>query len=196
MPVEEVRVPRAGESISEGTLNRWLKPDGSFVKVDEPRYELGTDKATQEVAAPVSGVLKIVVQEGQTVEVGAVVATINTDVTAPQRKPAPVEAAPANEAKKPEPAPKASPAKPEPERPRGGPEAIPSPGAARVLAEANLKPADVTGTGPGGRITKGDALAAAPRPAGMSGIGDRESEKNGPAVPASVDTRDPTPDTR
>src|SRR5205823_13088649 len=52
MPVEQVRVPRAGESISEATLNRWLKPDGSYVKVDEPLYELGTDKATQEVAAP------------------------------------------------------------------------------------------------------------------------------------------------
>ena len=53
------RFPRAGESITEGTLNRWLKPDGAFVKVDEPLYELGTDKATQEVAAPVAGVLEI-----------------------------------------------------------------------------------------------------------------------------------------
>src|SRR5262249_6432122 len=46
MAVEQVKVPRAGESISEVTLNRWLKPDGSYVKVDEPVVELGTDKAT------------------------------------------------------------------------------------------------------------------------------------------------------
>ena len=59
MPVEQVKVPAAGESITEGTLNRWLKPDGAYVKVDEPLFELGTDKATQEVAAPVAGVLKI-----------------------------------------------------------------------------------------------------------------------------------------
>ena len=58
MAVEEVTVPAVGESISEGTLNRWLKPDGAYVKVDEPLYELGTDKATQEIAAPVAGVLE------------------------------------------------------------------------------------------------------------------------------------------
>jgi len=83
MAVEEVKVPQAGESISEGTLNRWLKPDGAYVKVDEPLYELGTDKATQEVAAPVAGVLKILVKEGETVAVGAVVATIDTSAKAP-----------------------------------------------------------------------------------------------------------------
>src|SRR5204862_2941665 len=76
-------VPRAGESMSEGTRNRWLQPDGSFVKVDEPLYELGTDKATQEVAAPVAGVLKILVKEGETVAVGAVVARIDTSAKAP-----------------------------------------------------------------------------------------------------------------
>src|SRR5689334_763516 len=89
MPVEEVTVPRAGESISEGTLNRWLKPDGAYVKVDEPLFELGTDKATQEDAATASGVLKILVPEGQTVTVGAVVAKIDTDAKAPAAEKAP-----------------------------------------------------------------------------------------------------------
>src|SRR5437763_353778 len=98
MPLEEVVVPRAGESISEGTLNRWMKPDGAYVKVDEPLFELGTDKATQEVAATVAGVLKILVAEGQTVQVGAVVAKIDTDAKAPAAtaggaKPAPAAAA-------------------------------------------------------------------------------------------------------
>jgi 2-oxoglutarate dehydrogenase E2 component (dihydrolipoamide succinyltransferase) len=159
MPVEEVKVPRAGESISEGTLNRWLKPDGSYVKVDEPLYELGTDKATQEVAAPVSGKLKIVVQEGQTVEVGEVVAKIDTDAKAPA---AASGATPASAAKKPEPEAKPAPAKAEqkPEPKPANADAIPSPAAKRVLDEAGLKPSDVTGTGPGGRITKTDALAA------------------------------------
>ena len=55
MAVEQVKVPKAGESITEATLNRWLKPDGAFVKVDEPLFEMGTDKASQEVAAPVAG---------------------------------------------------------------------------------------------------------------------------------------------
>ncbi len=86
MAIEEVKVPPAGESISEGTLNRWLKADGAYVKVDEPLYELGTDKATQEVAAPVAGQLKIVVPEGQTVAVGAVVARIDTSAKAPARQ--------------------------------------------------------------------------------------------------------------
>ena len=55
MPVEQVAVPKAGESITEATLNRWFKPDGSFVKADEPLFEMGTDKASQEVVAPVAG---------------------------------------------------------------------------------------------------------------------------------------------
>src|SRR6478672_4080085 len=86
MAVEQVRVPRAGESITEGTLNRWLKPDGAFVNVDDPLFELGTDKATQEVAAPVAGVLKILVKEGETVAVGAVVAKIDTSATSGDRR--------------------------------------------------------------------------------------------------------------
>ena len=79
--------PAVGESITEGTLNRWLKPDGAYVKVDEPLYELGTDKATQEIAAPVAGMLTTKVKEGDTVAVGAVVATIDTSAqgTAPKQ---------------------------------------------------------------------------------------------------------------
>src|SRR6266404_1292098 len=57
MPVEQVKVPRAGESISEVTVNRWLKADGDSVNADDPIVELGTDKATQEIPAPAAGVL-------------------------------------------------------------------------------------------------------------------------------------------
>src|SRR5438067_8261910 len=82
MPIEQVKVPRAGESISEATLNRWLKPDGALVQVDDPLFELGTDKATQEVAAPVAGRLRHRAKEGDTVAVDAVVAEIDTDAKA------------------------------------------------------------------------------------------------------------------
>jgi 2-oxoglutarate dehydrogenase E2 component (dihydrolipoamide succinyltransferase) len=157
MPVEQITVPRAGESIAEGTLNRWLKPDGAFVKVDEPLYELGTDKAAQEIAAPVAGVLKILVKEGETVAIGAVVAQIDTDAKAP----AAASAAPSA----PQPMP------PQPMPPRAS-EALPSPAAARVLAEAGVSAASVTGTGPGGRILKEDAIAAtAAKPAAPASNG-------------------------
>jgi 2-oxoglutarate dehydrogenase E2 component (dihydrolipoamide succinyltransferase) len=140
MPVEQITVPRAGESIAEGTLNRWLKPDGAFVKIDEPLYELGTDKAAQEVAAPVAGVLKILVKEGETVAIGAVVAQIDTDAKAPAASAAPAApSAPAAQQK----------AAPEP-----------GPAAQRVLAEAGVSAASVTGTGTGGRVLKEDAVAA------------------------------------
>jgi 2-oxoglutarate dehydrogenase E2 component (dihydrolipoamide succinyltransferase) len=162
MPLEEVVVPRAGESISEGTLNRWMKPDGAFVKVDEPLFELGTDKATQEVAATAAGVLKILVAEGETVQVGAVVAKIDTDAKAPAAGAAPAKPAPAK-------AEAAAPAAPKAE-------AVASPAASRVLAEAGLKPGDVAGTGPGGRILKEDAVAAA------------ASGRREPAVPAKPAT--------
>jgi 2-oxoglutarate dehydrogenase E2 component (dihydrolipoamide succinyltransferase) len=154
MAVEQVTVPQAGESITEGTLNRWLKADGAYVKADEPLFELGTDKATQEVAAPVAGVVKILVAEGQTVAVGAVVATIDTAAKAPA---ATTSSPPAPKAAAPTASPKPAPA----EAARPSPEGIPSPAAARVLAEAGLKPGEVAGTGPGGRILKEDATAAA-----------------------------------
>jgi len=143
MPVEQVRVPRAGESIAEGTLNRWLKPDGAFVNVDDPLFELGTDKATQEVAAQVAGVLKILVKEGETVAVDAVVASIDTDAKAPANAEPPLAA-------------KQGAATPQAAKPNA-PE--PGPAAARLLAEAGVGAAAVTGTGPGGRVTKGDVIA-------------------------------------
>jgi 2-oxoglutarate dehydrogenase E2 component (dihydrolipoamide succinyltransferase) len=151
MAIERVTVPAAGESITEATLNRWFKPDGAFVKVDEPLFEIGTDKASQEVVAPVAGVVKHLVKEGETVAIGAVVAQIDTDAKAP------TAAAPAEKKQ----------AADVPRAPKQ--EAIPSPAAARVLAEAGVSPASVSGTGRDGRITKEDAVAATqsatPKPA-------------------------------
>ena len=141
MPIEQVTVPKAGESITEATLNRWFAADGAYVKADEPLFEMGTDKASQEVVAPVAGVVKHLVKEGETVAIGARVAQIDTDAKAPAAAPkSKSESQGAN-------------------APRSG-DAIPSPAAARVLAEAGVKVGDVQGTGRDGRITKEDAVQA------------------------------------
>ena len=78
MPVD-VKIPSVGESITEGTLSRWFKKDGEQVRVDEPLFELETMKATAPIPAPASGTLHITVAEGETVAIGAVVATLVAD---------------------------------------------------------------------------------------------------------------------
>ena len=148
MPVEQVTVPKAGESITEATLNRWFAPDGAFVQADQPLFEMGTDKASQEVVAPVAGVVKHLVKEGETVAIGATVAQINTDANAPAAAPATAQTRGADAPRSPK------------------QEGIPSPAAARVLAEAGVSAADVTGTGPGGRILKEDAVLASSEASG------------------------------
>ena len=91
-----VTVPSVGESISEGILSRWHKADGSLVRSGEPLFELETDKATSDVPAAGSGVLRIAVKEGETVAVGATVATIDpAESTATVRADAKKDAPPA-----------------------------------------------------------------------------------------------------
>ncbi|MBX9627134.1 MAG: 2-oxoglutarate dehydrogenase complex dihydrolipoyllysine-residue succinyltransferase [Gemmataceae bacterium] len=187
MAVEPVKVPRAGESIAEATVNRWLAADGAYVQVDQPLFELGTDKATQEVAAQVAGVLRHKAKEGDVVAVDAVVAEIDTDAKAPT----PAGASGGRKAPDASHAPTTAPKNQGADAPRS-PE--PGPAATRVLAEAGLKAADVPGTGPGGRVTKGDALAAQ-----GSGVRKQESapkSANGQPAPVPPDTRTPTPDIR
>jgi 2-oxoglutarate dehydrogenase E2 component (dihydrolipoamide succinyltransferase) len=77
MAVVPIKVPQVSESISEGILASWLKPDGSFVKSGEPLYELETDKASQVFIAPAAGILKIQVAEGSTVAVETVIGSID-----------------------------------------------------------------------------------------------------------------------
>lgn len=177
MAIEQVTVPKAGESITEATLNRWFKPDGSFVKADEPLFEMGTDKAAQEVVAPVAGVVKHLVKEGETVAIGATVAQIDTDAKAPAAAPA---GAPKEEKKQGADAPRSP-----------NVEAIPSPAAARVLAEAGVNAADVKGTGPNGRILKEDAVAASQAPAAKPQPAATNGTAPKPPAPAPVVTRAP-----
>src|SRR6478735_7955062 len=94
-----VVLPALGESVTEGTVTRWLKKVGDTIQADEGLLEISTDKVDTEIPSPVSGVLEeILVQEDETVEVGAVLAKIGDGSSAPAESPAPAEAAPAQEA--------------------------------------------------------------------------------------------------
>jgi 2-oxoglutarate dehydrogenase E2 component (dihydrolipoamide succinyltransferase) len=145
-----IRVPGVGESITEGILSRWLKPDGSAVKAGEPLFELETDKASNVIPAPGDGVLKIAVIEGATVEIGATVGELDPAGTA---KAAPAAAAPTAGVAPPAPAgPVAA-----PHTDGGAPVA---PAARRLAAETGVDPAKVEGTGRGGLVLKEDVMRA------------------------------------
>ena len=150
----EIRVPALGESVTEATVGQWFKKAGEAVKADEPVVELETDKVTIEVPAPVAGVLADVsVNEGDTVEVGALLGAISEGKGA---APAPAKAEPKPEAKA-EAAPAPAPAKAEAPAGNGG--AMPlSPAVQKLVTENNLDPSAIKGTGKGGRLTKEDVL--------------------------------------
>jgi 2-oxoglutarate dehydrogenase E2 component (dihydrolipoamide succinyltransferase) len=166
----EIRVPTLGESITEATIGRWFKAAGDAVSADEPLVELETDKVTVEVPAPAAGVLsEIAVKEGDTVEVGALLGAIEAGKGA--------AAAPVKPAAKPAPQ-KAEPAKPAAAAPQPSLVKAPAadvasqaavaavaqaPSVRRLAAESGVDPAVVAGSGKGGRVTKGDMLAAIER---------------------------------
>src|SRR5215213_2869974 len=104
-----VTMPRLGESVSEGTVTRWLKKEGEKVEADEPLLEVSTDKVDTEIPAPASGILSSIrVGEDETVEVGVELAVIDEGGTASASAPAqeaPAQEAPAQEAPAPEPEP-------------------------------------------------------------------------------------------
>ncbi len=160
----EIRVPTLGESVTEATVAQWFKAEGEFVNADEPLCELETDKVTLEVPAPASGVLaKIIAGPDDTVEVNALLGEIDESASAGEAKPAPA----AQETKS-EPAPAAG----GPQKPADAPHA---PSVQRVAAEKGMDPNAIDGTGPGGRVTKGDALAATPAPAAAPPAAPRET---------------------
>src|ERR1700677_1678036 len=102
-----VVMPQLGESVTEGTVTRWLKKEGEQVKADEPLLEVSTDKVDTEIPAPASGILRgIVVDEDETVAVGAQLAVIE-DADAPAASAAPAPAAPSSQPPAPDPAPAA-----------------------------------------------------------------------------------------
>ncbi len=163
----EILVPSLGESVTEATIAKWFKKPGDVVKADEPLVELETDKVTVEVPAPSSGVLQEqFVKEGDTVEVGAKLGSI--DANAKAGAAAPAKAAKTEEqtnpAVKPESVNPASPAKPdqnqvEPKKGGDTSAAKSGPAATKLMAE-NPQVSVAAGSGKDGRVTKGDVLAA------------------------------------
>ncbi len=141
----EMKVPAVGESITEVTISNWMKSDGDVVALDEPIAEIESDKATFELTAEAHGKLTIVAQEGDTLEIGALICKIEVmegngeaGASAPAASAAPTAAA------------------------GDGSYAAghPSPAAAKILAEKGISPEEVKGTGVGGRVSKADAQAA------------------------------------
>lgn len=152
----EVKVPVLGESITEATLGQWLKKPGEAVAADEPIASLETDKVAIEVPSPVAGVMgAYVVEEGATVNVGAVIASIEAGSGAPAAVPAPAVAAAAPQpvATAPAPAPVVAPAE--------NSDLPLSPAVRRLVLELGIDPSKIKGTGKDGRLTKEDVVAAA-----------------------------------
>ena len=199
----EVPMPQMGESIAEGTVSQWLKQVGDAVERDEPILEISTDKVDAEIPAPSSGTLvEIAVQEGETVEVGTIVAFIDTEGGAAVAAPAAVDEAPAPADEAP------APAAPEPAA--AAPAAQPAPAASstgdgesaedrlrtrstpvvrKIAEEHGVDIQSVPGTGHAGRVTKQDILgfiesggAETPAPAAPA-----------PAAPAAPAPRAPAP---
>jgi len=238
----DIQMPQLGETVTEGTITKWFKQVGEQVAEDEPLFEVSTDKVDSEVPSPISGILsEILVPEGETVDVGVVLARIGeggegegevpADAAAPAE--APAEEAPAEEApaaEEPAPAPEASaeapapPPPPPPPAPSGSSapdspvstQAVPpppppppapaetpaaaalaapatdgssngkllSPVVRRLISENSLDPAQIAGTGPGGRITRGDVLTAID--SGSAKLQPAAAPAAAPAAPAAA----------
>lgn len=155
----EIKVPTVGESISEVTLLKWNKKDGDYVERDEVIAELESEKATFEVNAEKAGVLKTSAQEGDTIKIGDVMATIDETAAKPEGAAAPEKAAePKKEAA---PAEKAASSAPVTSTPN---DIKATPVASAIIADKKVDPKSVTPSGYHGKITKDDVLAALSNP--------------------------------
>ena len=157
-----MKVPVIGESVTEVTLSEWLKGDGDFVELDEPICEFESDKATLEFPAEAAGKLIYVAAEGDDLEIGALVAKIDTSASGGGGGGGGSKAEPEPTA---EPAPATTETAPAPAPAENYATGTPSPAAGKILREAGVDPATVSGTGRDGRITKADAQQAATAPA-------------------------------
>jgi 2-oxoglutarate dehydrogenase complex dihydrolipoamide succinyltransferase (E2) component len=159
MGVAPIKMPQLGESVTEGTVDKWLKQEGDFVKRDEPLVEVVTDKVNAEIPSPFEGrLVRISVPEGETVAIGVEIAQIETDSEVPtaQIPAAPEQSAAAAVAA----APAVAPARAAPatdgkaaDKPRF------SPAVRRLAEEHGIDPSTIGGTGEGGRVTRDDVLA-------------------------------------
>jgi 2-oxoglutarate dehydrogenase E2 component (dihydrolipoamide succinyltransferase) len=150
----EVKVPVLGESITEATLGQWLKKPGEAVAIDEPIASLETDKVAIEVPSPVAGIMgAYAVEEGATVNVGAVIGSIGAGNSASASAPAPVAAAIAPAI--------TTTAAPMPMTQVENNDLPLSPSVRRLVLELGIDPSKIKGTGKDGRLTKEDVVAAA-----------------------------------
>ena len=192
----EIKVPTLGESVADATVARWIKSTGDAVKADEPVVELETDKVTLEVPAPAAGTLgEIMAAEGAVVEVGAGLAMLNEG------------AAPAAKAEAPETAAKETPAKQEQAKVPAASTAAPAPAAQpatapksdmplspavrRLVAENNINPAMIAGTGVDGRLTKADILAHMKGGSSAAPVSAASPVSTAPAQPAAAPRQTP-----
>ena len=189
MGLAQIKMPQLGESVTEGTVDHWLKSEGDFVKRDEPLVEVVTDKVNAEIPSPFEGKLvKITAAQGETVQVGSVIAQIETAAAASAGAEAP--------AKQPEAA-ATSPAQAEAEPPTaeastaggGDGRARLSPAVRKLAAEHNLDPTTLRGTGLGGRVTRDDVLAAV----GGTAVAAQAPTAPRPTAPPAEPARAPQP---
>ncbi|WP_026897834.1 2-oxoglutarate dehydrogenase complex dihydrolipoyllysine-residue succinyltransferase [Daejeonella oryzae] len=179
----EIKVPPVGESISEVVLSSWIKKDGDYVEMDEVIAELESDKATFELTAEKAGTLKTIANEGDTLLIGATVCQIEEGGAAPAASASKSEESTSSKT------PEKSEEKPA-EKPETYASGVPSPAAAKILAEKGVDSSSVNGSGPGGRITKEDAVkfekkeaakpqsaATSPQPAAVAGARAERREK-------------------
>ncbi len=167
----DVKVPAVGESITEATIGSWNKKSGEFVKRNDVLLLLETDKASVEVVAENEGVITIQAEAGQTVKIGATVATIDSDAKATATAPA----AGASKAATPAPSTGPAPAPVAPSQPPPTVSAAPSapsggntpfsPAVQKIVTERNIDTSGMVGTGKDGRLTKGDLLSTPAKPA-------------------------------
>lgn len=170
--ITEIKVPSPGESITEVQISRWIKKDGDYVEKDEEIAEIDSDKATLTIAAEQSGKLSIIVKEGETVAVGSVICTINTEA-APSEKPKAEEKAEpkaektvakvaSGEEKKSSEVKESADDNKHAEEKQSSSYAsgVPSPAADKIMKEKGIAPDAVKGTGKDGRITKGDVISS------------------------------------
>jgi pyruvate dehydrogenase E2 component (dihydrolipoyllysine-residue acetyltransferase) len=203
--VIDVVMPQMGVSVSEGTIVKWLKNEGEPIEADETLLEISTDKVDTEVPSPGTGIVqKILVQEGETVDVGTKLAVIAPEGAAPvaaepEPPPEPATAAAAAEANAASSAetPAPAPAQPEPAAPPVAAPAAPdvsgngktfvSPVVARIAAEHGVDVGSVQGTGRGGRVTKKDILAFVEADAST------KAGESAPAAPVTTPAAAPPP---
>ena len=184
---KEVIIPALGESIASGILSSWKVEEGSYVELDQPIYELETDKITQEGLADTNGIIKFLAQEGDEVEIGATIATIDESAETPTSTDTPSKESASTEGG----GVADSPDEPDEVPPVAQPKSLPaessavpkeaaisgpshSPAVRKLLDETGIDPTTIAGTGKDGRITKGDVLQAQSAPSPSEEIKEKQ----------------------